>query len=194
MNNVFICSHIGENCLCGEPADYLCDAPRQWWEIPEIQALREQAGALVTSHKAASPREQQLIEREVDGINARIRHLFDEGPPEIRTCSAPVCDSCALLIGEDQHLCGAHAEQHLAAESRADVKLQALRARGPGVVPADGWIVWGDVTHRLRAPDDLKAICKRLVKPGWRPARDERRCKRCASVAHGLDVAIWGAS
>ena len=127
-----------------------------------------------------TPQEQRLIERQVDGIDAQIQHLFNEGPPEIRTCSAPICDACALLIGEDEHLCAACAAPFLARRAKDAKKQAMLMARGPGVLPADGWIVWGKVAHHLRKPDDVAAACKRLVRPGWRPARDERRCKGCA--------------
>jgi hypothetical protein len=180
MESLFVCSNIGDVCLCGRPADALCDAPRPWWRIPEIEQLREQARALIVSHKTASPQEQRLIEREVEGINAQIQHLSTDGPPEIRTCSAPICDACALLIGEDEHLCAACAEPFLARQAKDAKKQTMLMARGPGVLPADGWIVWGKVAHHLRKPDDVVAACKRLVRPGWRPARDERRCKGCA--------------
>jgi hypothetical protein len=180
MESLFVCSHIGDYCVCGQPADALCDAPRPWWQSPVIQELHKQAVTLAAAYRAASPREQQLIQREIDGINARMRHLSTDGPPEIRTCSAPICDACALLIGEDEHLCAACAEPFLARQAKDAKKQTMLMARGPGVLPADGWIVWGKVAHHLRKPDDVVAACKRLVRPGWRPARDERRCKGCA--------------
>jgi hypothetical protein len=114
----FLCSHISEVCLCGAPAAYLCDAPRAWWEIADVVELYAQGKALAASYEAAGASERRMIAREVRGINAEMVRIMADGPPVVRTCSAPVCAACALTIGEDEHLCPACAEPWRRAEQR----------------------------------------------------------------------------
>lgn len=178
MDSVFICSNIGDVCLCGRPADALCDAPRDYRHVPLVMVLRSKAFELTNALAKASPSEQRMIRHEIDGINREIRRAMAD--PNQATCSTPICHDCALEIGSDEHLCPAHAEDWQRARAEQAQHHAALMARGPGVLPADGWIVWGKVAHHLRKPDDVVAACKRQVRPGWRPARDERRCKGCA--------------
>jgi hypothetical protein len=189
MHSVFICSNIGDVCACGEMPDYLCDAPRDYRHVPRVMELRSKAFELTNAFAKASPSEQRMIRHEIDGINREIRRAMAD--PDQATCSTPICHDCALEIGEDKHLCPTHAEDWQRARAKQEQHRAALIARGPGVFPADGWIVWGKVAHFVSDPAAIQAKCGRRIGKGWRPAKIERRCDACSVKVSRLNHAFF---
>jgi hypothetical protein len=189
MDSVFICSNIGDVCACGAMPDYLCDATRSPWDIREVRIIMSNTREIQREYDEAGTAERRLIEQNAHVLNAEIQRLVAD--PKTGTCSEPICAACAFTIGEDKHLCPTHAEDWQRARAKQEQHRAALIARGPGVFPADGWIVWGKVAHFVSDPAAIQAKCGRRIGKGWRPAKIERRCDACSVKVSRLNHAFF---